>query len=408
MKRSISTAMIAGLIAAQANAAPNQQDTLRTIQDTIQQQQAEIDSLRTQLEQADGKIEATANAVEQSSMGQTSRTHIGGYGEHHLTLNSSDDKGAGKPDQIDAHRFVLFIGHRYNDRVKFFSELEVEHGFFSKDKGAGEIELEQAYIDWNFSGEQNLRLGQFLVPTGIINETHEPDTFYGVERNLVEKNIIPATWWETGIALYGEVAPGLSYDAAVHSGLNIDIEDEKYKIRDGRQKSAKAVAEDPAVTARIKYTAISGLELALAVQYQNDVTQGARSPSGTNMGEKEAAKALLKELHARYQIEELTLTALWAHWEIDGDTFEANNADEQEGLYLEASYKVMPQLGVFARHSRWDNQAGGGDTEMKQNDIGVNYWLAENVVIKADYSDQNHYTKNKQQDAVNLGIGWSF
>ena len=44
-------------------------------------------------------------------------------------------------------------------------------------------------------------LEALLVPVGFLNEVHEPPTFYGVERNPVEKNVIPTTWWEGGIGI---------------------------------------------------------------------------------------------------------------------------------------------------------------------------------------------------------------
>ena len=56
------------------------------------------------------------------------------------------------------------------------------------------------------------RTGLFLLPIGILNETHEPDTFYGVERNDVESIIIPSTWWEAGAGLNSRFANGLSWD----------------------------------------------------------------------------------------------------------------------------------------------------------------------------------------------------
>ena len=61
--------------------------------------------------------------------------------------------------------------------------------------------------------------GLFLTPVGILNETHEPPTFYGVERNNVEKNIIPTTWWEGGAMVQHEIMDGLSTDLSVTSGL---------------------------------------------------------------------------------------------------------------------------------------------------------------------------------------------
>lgn len=376
----------------------------------IQAQQAEIKQLKSQLSNTDSKLEqtevkvaATADAVEQSALagGQLSKvaswvekTSIGGYGEHHFNHFEDSD------DQVDAHRFVLYFGHQFSDSVRFFSEFELEHGI-AGDGQPGEIELEQAFIEWDIAANHSLQMGQFLVPVGIINETHEPETFYGVERNQVEKNIIPATWWETGVQLKGELAPGLSYNFGLHSGLEVDTDAGKYKVRDGRQKSAKATAEDLAYTARLKYTGVAGLELGATVQYQQDITQGIASDS---------ASALLTELHAVYGAGPFAVRALWAEWDIDGDLFAALGADQQEGWYLEPSYKITDKLGVFVRFSEFNNKAGSSTSiDSEVWDYGINYWVTPNVVLKADYTDfVNDNTKTTDSDAFNLGVGWSF
>jgi len=380
-----------------AFAAPSTED----MWNTIQQQQLEIERLKAQAAQTDAKVEATASAFESSNSGDwMSRTSIGGYGEHHF--NHFEDKD----DEVDAHRFVLFVGHQFSDTLRFFSELEVEHGLVedtADGSGPGELELEQALIQWDFAANHSLTLGQFLIPVGILNETHEPDTFYGTERNNVEAQIVPATWWETGAMVGGEILPGLSYNVAVHSGLKTPVTGSStLLVRSGRQKSAKATAEDLAFTGRLKYTGIAGLELATTYQQQQDVTQGGIP------GEDTAGS--LWEAHARYTIAGLTLTALAAEWDIDGATAKALGRDQQKGAYVEASYKITPKLGIFVRQSEWDNNAGSSaDTEVEQLDVGINYWLHERVVLKADIV--NHKppsTASSDNDGFNLGLGWSF
>ncbi len=359
----------------------------------IQKQQQEIESLKGELETTEAKVEATADAVDSSSGGGFQNTSIGGYGELHY--NNLDVDGGSDKKEMDIHRFVLFIGHKFSDSVRFYSELEVEHDIAGEGK-PGEVELEQAFIEWSYADHQRLNAGVFLLPVGIMNETHEPDTFYGVERNSVEKNIIPATWWEGGVLFSGEIAPGLNYDAGIHSGLYLD---DTHKIRSGRQKVGKAKADDLAVTARIKYTGVAGLELAVTVQQQSDLTQG------TVTGE---ISATLIETHAVYQTGPFGVRALYATWNID-DEINAikDGADEQTGYYLEGSYKITPQLGVFLRASEWDNSAGASSsTETEQVDIGLNYWLTDNVVFKIDYQDQDK--ESGENDGFNLGVGWSF
>jgi hypothetical protein len=119
------------------------------------------------------------------------RTTIGGYGEVHYN-NLDGSGGASDKEEIDLHRFVLFVGHEFNEDIRFFSEIEYEHGV-AGDGQVGEVEVEQAYVEFDLNDRHLARTGVALLPVGIINETHEPTTFYGVERNPVEKDIIPAT-----------------------------------------------------------------------------------------------------------------------------------------------------------------------------------------------------------------------
>ena len=347
-----------------------------------------------------------ANQVDANSTGSTSDTTVGGYGELHYNNLHSDTADADKADkrEMDLHRFVLFVNHEFNDDIRFFSEFEIEHGVAGDGK-VGEVEVEQAYVQFDLNDNMKANAGVFLIPVGIMNETHEPPTFYGVERNPVEKNIIPATWWEGGAMLSGNSASGISYDMAIHSGLQVqsnlldDNNDPNKKfadIRSGRQKTGEAPARNLAGTARIKYTGTAGLELAATLQVQDDITQA--SNDGID-------GATLIEAHARYSIANVTLTGLYANWDIDGDAAKAADKDTQDGGYLEASYKISPKFGVFVRQNEWDN-GGAGDTSKSQTDVGVNYWPHEDVVIKADYQAQNDIAGDF--DGFNLGVGYQF
>lgn len=350
--------------------------------------QAQIDQLRAQLE-------ATASAVENRAA-LTSPVKIGGYGEMHYG-NSQEQGGE---DTMDFHRFVLFFGKEIDAKTRFFSELEVEHVVASSDSGdKGEVELEQAYIEHDLSDSLKTKIGMFLVPVGILNETHEPDTFYGVERNNVERNIIPATWWEGGVALTGRNGM-FAWDVAYHSGLNLDVAGGDYKIRDGRQQVMEAEANNFAYTARLNVTPVAGVTLGAAVQYQEDVAQGA------------GIDAQLIEAHAVVQQGAFGLRALYAQWTLN-DKINAvqDGADKQNGFYVEPSFKATDKLGVFARYSSWDNLAGNSaDSARNEQSVGANYWLAETVVLKADYvrTEDTSASSAKIADTINLGMGYSF
>jgi hypothetical protein len=429
MKKVLALA-VAGLITGTVQAAPSADEMWKI----IQQQQREIELLKQQLKSADQRIEtttvkvqetskqveATAEAVEASSgklakaAEWVERTSVGGYGELHYN-NLEDQRSVGaKSDrnEFDFHRFVLFFNHRFSDRTRLYTELELEHslsgdGTVAGKSKPGEVELEQAYIehDLTASGSQRVKAGLFLMPVGILNETHEPDTFYGVERNNVESQIIPTTWWEGGFGFNGEIAAGLSYDAAVTSGLKLT--GSNTAIRSGRQKVAEADGDSLAYTGRLKYTGVPGLELASTVQHQTDLYQEDRIVSGG----KRTTQAWLYEAHAAYQGEHFGLRALFAQWDIDDEIERVlAGADQQQGWYVEPSWRFNPQWGVFARYSEWDNRAtvNSLDTEFAQVDIGVNYWLEPHVVFKLDLQNQNAPANQRELDGFNLGVGYSF
>ncbi len=408
-QRTLLASALAGLMAtttAQADRMPTAEEMWRI----IQAQQKEIEALKQQVHQTEAKAEAAVEAVETTdSTGHhgtgggsawAERTRIGGYGEMHY--NSLEGKGgASDKDEIDFHRFVLFFGHQFSDRVRFFSELEVEHALTGNGE-PGEVELEQAYVEFDLNDNHRAKAGLFLVPAGILNETHEPGTFYGTERNPVENNIIPTTWWAGGAGLSGNFGNGFSYDAAVHEGMNTSAA-ASYKVRSGRQKTAKATAKDFAFTGRIKWTGMPGVELAATFQHQSDITQGSDPAAGS---------ANLYEAHAILSKGPFGLRALYALWDLDGSGPAAIGADEQSGWYIEPSYKVNDRLGLFARYNQWDNQAGSdtgsaANSEKSQWDIGINFWPHPDVVIKADYQNQDN-DNGQDQDGFNLGVGYQF
>lgn len=371
---------------------------------TTARTQSRVVEAVAQVEQTDAKIEATSAYVETladrggsgASGGNAwyERTSLGGYGEMHLNFGSKD--------QIDFHRWVLFFGHEFSDSIRMFSEFELEHSL-SGDGKPGEVELEQAYAEFDLNAATRAKTGLFLLPVGLLNETHEPNTFYGVERNLVENNIIPTTWWEGGAAISHTTESGWGFDAALHSGLNTPTAGSNaFRIRSGRQKLAEAVMKSGAATFRARYTGIPGLELAASGQYQQDIAQDALNESND---------ALLLTAHVNWASGPWGLRALYARWDINGATPALLGRDEQYGYYIEPSYRIETEhgdWGFFGRFSTYDTSAGSIiDTANDYFDLGVNYWPHPNVVLKADVQFAQPAGGN-DDETLNLGFGYMF
>ena len=394
MKKTLIASALYTLFVTGAVSANEETQALRKI---IAEQQETLKALEKRLDETEMRIEATASYIESApSASASSATSIGGYGELHY--NNIDNKNGPDNKEIDFHRFVLFFGHEFTKKLRFFSEVEIEHSIAGEGQ-KGEIELEQAFIEYDYSEQITTKAGVFLLPVGIINETHEPPVFYGVERNPVEKNIIPATWWEAGAAITFTPVGGLSFDGALTSGLSTPTTGENaYLIRNGRQKASKANANDLAFTGRVKYTAIPGLELAASIQYQQDLTQGTVGV--------DTADATLLTAHAVYSVNDFGMRALYATWDINGADAKLMGRDEQTGWYLEPSYKLSEKLGAFARYAEYDNNAGiESDSKEKLTTLGINYNLHQNVVLKADIEN---YSGHSDKSGFNLGVGYQF
>ncbi len=358
----------------------------QTDEERMQQLEEKVEALEEQLG-------ATADAIDTAVAAKEDRLAVGGYGELHYNNFEGGD------DEIDFHRFVLFFGYEFTDNIRFVSEVEFEHALIGEGEDKpGEVELEQAFLEFDLTDATRAQTGLFLIPVGILNETHEPPTFYGVERNQVESRIVPTTWWEGGGQLLGQIgATGLSYNVAVHSGLEVDPAE--VEIRGGRQKVAEAIANDPAFTGRLRYSGIPGLEIATTVQYQDDLSQ--QDDDGLE-------EAYLYEGHIQWVAGPFGLRALYAMWDIRGAAAEALDRDSQFGYYVEPSLKVTPGLGIFARYEEIEETE---DLTEENITFGANYWPHPQVVLKADYQFRD--TEQVEgitvdEDSLNLGIGYMF
>jgi opacity protein-like surface antigen len=357
------------------------------------------EQLSKQVEAQQQQIEALAAQVEAAPTASASAVTFGGYGELHYTnLNAEDSSNDVR--MMDLHRFVLFTGYKFNDQLRFASEFEVEHAVASADD-EGEVEIEQAFLEYDVNDRITTRGGVMLVPAGIINETHEPPTFYGVERNDVENVIIPATWWAGGVGATVRLMPTLQWDFMAHEGLKVPVTGgSAFAVRSGRQKTSEADASNLAYTTRLRYNGIPGLEVAGSLQYQTDVSQ----EGGDGLSD-----ALLYTAHVVWERGPFAVRALWAGWSLSGDAAQLADADEQSGWYIEPSWKPVPSIGLYVRYE--DIEGARLQDRFSEWEAGVSYFLHPQVVLKADYRTREQdlaSEKGREFDGFDLGIGYQF
>jgi hypothetical protein len=324
---------------------------------------------------------------------------------------------------LDFHRFILLITHQFSDRIRFVSELELEHAFVAGLEPSGELELEQAYIDFLLNRSFNVRAGMLLMPVGIINERHEPPVYYGVERPLVETVIIPTTWFEVGVGVHGEVGRGWRYRGYITSPLNAAQFTAEDGLREGRQKGNETNIGRAAATGRVEYVGIRGLTAGASIW---------SGRSGFEFRPRFDVPVHVYEADGRYSRNRFEGRAEFAQVDIPnaGELNDAvfrnsgvnpNVARTLRGGYLEAGYRVISgrrfgEIGAFVRYESVNTQfrMPTGYLPLEEFDrnllvFGGTYWPEPDIAIKVDYVHETNKSRVvRAPSSFNVGLGWWF
>ncbi len=356
---------------------------------------------------------------------------LGGYGEvlyERFADTRQDGAPSGRTDQLDALRAVLYVGYKFDDRWLFNSEIEVEHAATGQ---AGSVSMEFAYVDFRPSDAFGLRAGLVLIPMGIVNELHEPTTFMTTERPETERRIIPTTWREGGVGIFGE-AGSFSYRAFLVNGLDGAGGGSANAggfsasgLRGGRQKGSKAVVEDLSVVGRVDFEAQPGLRVG-ASGYVGE--SGQNNPTG-GVGGTIGARTILTEGHVDWLFKGLSLRGLAALAFVDdvaelnafrGLTGNESIGERMHGWYVEGSYDVLRsattnhQLRPVVRFEQVNTQSRvpSGFSADPANDLDVLTFGAvwkpiTNLIFKADYQVRSNGART-ESDQLNLAVGYVF
>ena len=371
----------------------------------------------------------------------TSKTVISGYGSAYYQRDFNFQKGTASLERV-----VLFIGHQFNKKFSFFSEMELENALVAGLEQKGEIAMEQAYIRYNINPRQYIVAGLFIPRIGLINENHLPVNFNGVERPLVEQFVIPATWRELGIGWYGTFNR-LQLSGALMNGLNSAAFEHGTGFKEGRNEGAFATANNIAISAAAVYN-FSPFRVQVSGYMGGTVGLGPRSADSLHLdGGAFGIPLYLGEADVKYDQNGFSAKALAVVVSYpDAGKINAaygkNMATQMLGAYGEVAYDVLyghssrtgsaAQLIAFARLEYMDLNAKipappraiyDGTLEQRNLIAGINFMPIQNITIKADVrllhtGDQNQdLVINPPPNAIpyrpnntflNVGIGYSF
>jgi hypothetical protein len=371
------------------------------------------------------------------------KTVISGYGDafYQRDFNKQQSKAS-------LERVVLFVGHRFNEKISVFTEMELENAVVASsgegNNTGGEISMEQAFLKFNLNARQYIVAGLFLPRIGILNENHLPVNFNGVERPMVETLVIPATWRELGVAFYGTLNNlPLTYDVGLMNGLNSANFQHGTGFREGRAEGSNAFANNLAVTAAVQYNVS---DFKFQVSGYAGGTVGLNQHSADSLGLDNGAfgtPLYLGEADIQYVKNGVSAKILGTYVSYpDADkvnvAYAKNTGSAMYGAYAEVAYDWLfkkqktAQFITFVRGEMLDLNSslppepkGIYDGTQKQTHIiaGFSYLPIPNVVIKADVRllhtgpqnpelvinpAPNAIPYKQDNQFLNIGIGYSF
>ncbi|MBI2871009.1 MAG: hypothetical protein HYY14_04785 [Candidatus Omnitrophica bacterium] len=383
--------------------------TLEELESQIQALQVQVQELKRQQEMA--RIE-TGEPVPYEERGVLrniknpagfGNVTVGGY------VDAEFENFENTNSTFDQARFVLNVAADLHERLRFYSEYEIEHGGPNA-ADAGEAKVEQAWIDYRIVDPVNVRAGIVLVPMGLFNLTHDSDIQDFTARPLVARRVIPSTWMEVGAGFNGDLALGewmaqdgllqdlhMSYEFYAVNGLDEDISDTGLRNATGAIETD--LNNDKAGVARIAVSPFLGHTVGFS---------GYTGRHGTGEDDDILGGALDWDLN----FGPLQLLGEWVAFDVDGFVDDDNSSttarvaapDTLQGLLAQVNYHFWPDflnqtfLGrnfenpmlTASLSYGWvqnedDGDSNTGDNEEDRYTFGLNYRPVESWALKVEY-----------------------
>lgn len=373
-----------------------------------------------------------SNAAEKM-LSSDSKLTIGGYGQ--IDFNQPLSSSKFEAGNLDVHRLVMLFGYRFTKKLQFITEIEFEH--------VKEVYIEQAFINYSFNNYLNFRAGLMLVPMGITNEYHEPTTFNGVERPIIDKYVSPTTWREIGLGFSGLIPEmSMRYQAYVMNGFagyneGTFLLSGANGLRKARQKGAESFINTPSLAAKIEYYGILGLNLGASAYVGNTQTTlldgiDRDNDAAVAMADSSVVGVKMIGIDARYNRMGFGFRGQFYHvWlsntvqynmMADNAGITTNMGEKMMGYYAELYYNVFHEIDKintalipFIRYSNYDTHYAV-NSNIVANDAynktyitaGLTYKIAPGVALKSDIQFVKNKSQNTYSKTFNAGIGLWF
>lgn len=366
------------------------------------------------------------NSISESVNKENEHLEIGGYAQIDFNQPVSNDRiHNGK---LDVHRLVLLFNYKFSKKLEFVSEIEYEH--------VKEVYVEQAYVKYRFNNYLDVKVGLLLIPFGIINEYHEPTTYFGVERPVIDNILVPTTWRESGIGISGNIYDiSLKYQLYLVNGFKSYDEGPLFYgvsgFRKGRQKGAKSIINSPNLSAKITHYGIRGLKIGMSLYTGksqstlfNDID--VNDDEMIAIADSSIVNIMMSDIDFQFGYKGLIIKGQFVYIS-NSNTEEYNkftNSDigeEMVGYYIEAGYDIFrlfnfkSNLIPFVRIEQYNTHysvADGIDINENYNaniiTTGVNWKINDGVVLKVDYTKLKLEATNSSTNSINCGVGISF
>jgi len=382
-------------------------------------------------QETDTTSSVNLNTVE-SMLKKDGNLMLGGYGEVHYNQPLHADQR--DPGTLDVHRIVMFLGYNFSSKTQFVSEIEFEH--------ANEIWVEQAFLQHRINKYFNLRAGLLLIPMGIINEYHEPPTFNGVERPVIDNRIAPTTWREIGAGFAGTWLPlSIRYQGYVVNGVNgydsKGVLNGTNGIRSGRQKGSNAYMSSPNYTAKVEYFGVKNLNIGISGYFGNSQSRlyNKLHRDSVNMVARADSSIVFISMAGadfRYEVRGVELRGQFYYTSFSNseayNQFTSVNGIANDlgssmvGYYIEAGYNIfrhfdnirtglVPFIRYEGHNTHHTVNSSMEANKMYDNTVittGLTYRLNRGAVIKTDLQFFKSAADIKFSRVFNAGVGVMF